>query len=115
VTVPVGSRAQVAVPGEDEPVEVGHGTHEWTATYAETPALAAEPTVRQLIDHEPSWDTFVAAAIETEVVADDGELAARLERYLDLPASQLVDAISRRDFSPAAQALQAKLDALLDN
>ncbi|WP_329477046.1 glycoside hydrolase family 78 protein [Kribbella sp. NBC_01484] len=115
VTVPVGSRAQVAVPGESEPVEVGHGTHEWTATYAETPALPAEPTVRQLIDHESSWDTFVAAAVETEVVADDGELAARLERYLDLPASQLVDAISRRDFSPAAQALQAKLDALLDN
>ncbi|WP_405066752.1 glycoside hydrolase family 78 protein [Kribbella sp. NBC_01510] len=115
VTVPVGSRAQVAVPGESEPVEVGHGTHEWTATYAETPALPAEPTVRQLIDHESSWDTFVAAAVETEVVADDGELAARLERYLDLPASQLVDAISRRDFSPAAQALQAKLDALLEN
>jgi alpha-L-rhamnosidase len=117
VTVPVGSTAKVAVPGESEPVEVGHGTHEWTATdpYGETPALPAGPTVRQLMDHEPSWDTFVAAAVETGVVTDDADLAARLERYLDLPAGQLVEAISRRDFSPAAQALQAKLDALLDN
>ncbi|MEV5961232.1 family 78 glycoside hydrolase catalytic domain [Kribbella sp. NPDC051952] len=117
VTVPVGSRARVEVPGESEPVEVGHGTHEWTGTdpYAETPALAADPTVRQLIDHEPTWDAFVAAAVETEVVTDDADLAGRLERYLDLPAGRMVDAISRRDFSPSVQALQAELDALLDN
>jgi alpha-L-rhamnosidase len=67
------------------------------------------------MDHEPSWDTIVAAAHETGVVADDAELAARLERYLDQPAKQLVEAISPRGFGPDAEALQAKLDALLDN
>lgn len=117
VTVPVGSSAQVDVPGESEPVEVRHGTHEWTADdpYGEVPSLPADPTVRQLIDHEPSWDTIVAAAIETEVVTDDAELAARLERYLDQPATRLVESISPRGFSPSAEALQAKLEALLDN
>ncbi|MEU4606182.1 glycoside hydrolase family 78 protein [Kribbella sp. NPDC023972] len=116
VTVPVGSRARVDVPGESEPVEVGHGTHEWTADdpAAQLPALPADPTVRQLIDHEPSWDAIVATAKETEVATDDAELAARLERYLDQPADQLVEAISPHGFSPSAEALQAKLDVLLD-
>jgi alpha-L-rhamnosidase len=117
VTVPVGSRAQVEVPGASAPVEVGHGTHEWTADdpAAATPPLPTDPTIRQLIDHEPSWDTIVAAAKETEVATDDAELAARLERYLDQPADQLVEAISPRGFTPSAEALQAQLDALLDN
>jgi len=115
VTVPVGSRAQVAVPGESEAVEVGHGTHEWTADdpYAETPALPADASIRNLFDHQSSWDAIVAAAVETEIVADDAELAGRLERYLDLPAAELVEAISPRGFTPSAEALQAKLDALL--
>ncbi|MEV0796824.1 family 78 glycoside hydrolase catalytic domain [Kribbella sp. NPDC050281] len=117
VTVPVGARAQVAVPGADEQVEVGHGTHEWTGddTYAATPALPADASIRQLMDHEPSWDEISAAAQETEVVADDADLAGRLERYLDHPADQLVEAISPRGFSPSAEALQARLEALLDN
>jgi alpha-L-rhamnosidase len=117
VTVPVGARAQVAVPGQTEPVEVGHGTHEWTAEdpYGEAPSLPAEPSIRQLMDHEPSWNTIVAAARETEVVADDAELAAQLERYLDQPAHQLVEVISRRGFTPSAEALQTKLDALLES
>ncbi|MGW6276471.1 family 78 glycoside hydrolase catalytic domain [Kribbella sp. NPDC055071] len=117
VTVPVGSRALVDVPGADEPVDVGHGTHEWTAQdpYSEAPKLPAGATVRQLVDHEPSWDTIVAAAIETGVVADDAELAGRLERYLDQPATNLVESISPRGLTPSADALHARLDALLDN
>ncbi|ADB32637.1 alpha-L-rhamnosidase [Kribbella flavida DSM 17836] len=115
VTVPVGARARVAVPGESAPVEVGHGTHEWTAddVYGETPPLPADATIRQLIDHEPSWTTLAAAATRTGIVADDAELAGRLERYLDHPATELVDAVSPRGFSPSAEALQAELDSVL--
>ncbi|WP_433157211.1 family 78 glycoside hydrolase catalytic domain [Kribbella sp. CA-247076] len=116
VTVPVGARAQVDVPGADAPVEVGHGTHEWTADdpAAETPALPADPSIRQLMDHEASWAEIVAAAKDNDIVADDAELAAKLERHLDRPASRLVEAVSPRDFGPSAEALQAKLDALLE-
>jgi alpha-L-rhamnosidase len=115
VTVPVGSRAKVDVPGLDA-VEVEHGTHEWTVAdpYAESPQLGTDASVRQLLDHEPTWSALAAAAVELGVVADDAELAARLERYLDRPAAGLVAAISRRGFSPSAEALQAELDALLN-
>jgi alpha-L-rhamnosidase len=116
VTVPVGSRAKVEVPGQGL-VEVGHGTHEWTADdpFAELPELAADATIRQLMDHEPTWTALATAAAETGVVADDAELAARLERYLDQPAGGLVEAISPRGFTPSAEALKAKLEALLNH
>ncbi|ONI69224.1 alpha-L-rhamnosidase [Kribbella sp. ALI-6-A] len=115
VTVPVGSTAQVHVPGEDAPVEVGHGTHEWTTDdiSAEVPPLPADASIRQLMDHEPTWDALVQAAVDQEVVTDDADFAARLGRHLDRPASQLVDAVSPRSFSPSAEALQSVLDRLL--
>ena len=116
VTVPVGSRAKVDVPGQGL-VEVGHGTHEWTADdpFAELPALPADATIRQLMDHEPTWTALATAAAEAGVVTDDAELAARLERYLDQPAGGLVEAISPRGFTPSAEALKAKLEALLNH
>jgi alpha-L-rhamnosidase len=116
VTVPVGSRAKVEVPGQDV-VEVGHGAHEWTADdpYAELPGLATDATIRQLMDHEPTWVALATAAVEHGVVTDDAELAARLERYLDQPAAGLVEAISPRGFTPSADALKTELEALLNH
>jgi alpha-L-rhamnosidase len=113
--VPVGSRARVAVPGQDEPVEVSHGTHEWTAAdpYAEAPGVPADATIRQLIDNAPAWTAIVAAAIDDEVVATDTELTLRLERYLDNPAAELIPVLGRFRKNPDAQALQAELDARL--
>jgi alpha-L-rhamnosidase len=115
VTVPVGSQAEVHVPGGSAPISVGHGTHEWTADdpYAVAPRLPADASIRQLMDHEPSWNAIVTAARENEIVTDDADLAARLERHLDQPAGQLVEAVSPRGFSPSAEALQAELDGLL--
>ena len=67
------------------------------------------------MDHEPTWTALATAAAEAGVVADDAELAARLERYLDRPAGGLVEAISPRGFTPSAEALKAKLEALLNH
>jgi alpha-L-rhamnosidase len=115
-TVPVGTTATVHVPGQTDPVEVAHGTHEWTVDdpCADTPALPAEPTVRQFMDHEPSWSAFAAAAAQTGVAEDDGVLAARLERYLDAPAAELADLVGGRRIA-GTDALRAHLDTLLDN
>ncbi|WP_405058814.1 glycoside hydrolase family 78 protein [Kribbella sp. NBC_01505] len=109
VTVPVGSRAQVAVPGTAEMVEVGHGTHEWTAADVETAPLASAPTVRQLIDHEPSWNAIVAGARESAFATDDAALAARLAPYLDQPAARL------KEVAGDSGALRSALEALLNH
>jgi len=108
LTVPVGVTADVRLPGAAE-VEVGHGTHEWTVAYAETPGLPANPSIRQVMDHEPSWDLVVAAARDTGVAADEAELADRLERFLDASADRLADAATAGGFIPGADALRARL------
>jgi alpha-L-rhamnosidase len=64
------------------------------------------------MDHEPTWNAVVAAAREAGVVADDAELAARLARFLDAPASHLVDATTAGGFVPGADVLRARLDSL---
>jgi alpha-L-rhamnosidase len=108
VTVPVGATAEVYVPGTAEAVSVRHGRHEWTIDdpAADHPGLAAEPTVRQLMDHEPTWSRVVAAAAEAGVARDEAELAARLERHFDAPATGLVDAATADGFIPGADTLR---------
>jgi alpha-L-rhamnosidase len=114
VTVPVGATATVYVPGEAGPVEVRHGEHEWTAADpVRAEPLAPDASIRQLMDHQPSWETVVAAAREAGVVDDETALAARLERFLDMPASQLVDAATAGGFIPGAEAMRARLEPLL--
>ncbi|GAA0587526.1 family 78 glycoside hydrolase catalytic domain [Kribbella sandramycini] len=108
VTVPVGSRARVVVPGLNEPVEVGHGTHTWTAADIQPLDLAAAPTIRQLIDHEPSWTAIVAAAVESGFAADDAALAHRLAPYLDRPAAGL------EEVTGDSEALRSALETLLN-
>jgi alpha-L-rhamnosidase len=117
VTVPVGATATVHVPGEAEPVDVRHGRHEWTVTdpYATEPELPSAPTIRQLMDHEPTWDRVVTAAVEAGVTADEAALAARLEHYLDFPSTDLVDAVTGSGFMPGADAFRAGLSFLSDD
>jgi alpha-L-rhamnosidase len=117
VTVPVGAAATVHVPGEAAPVEVRHGRHEWTVPdpCPAAPALPAAPTIRQLMDHEPTWGQVVAAAIEAGVAADETALARRLERFLDFPTSELVEAVTVRGFVPGADAFRAGLSFLSDD
>ncbi|MFK4085468.1 family 78 glycoside hydrolase catalytic domain [Kribbella sp. NPDC020789] len=109
VTVPVGARAQVVVPGAEGPVEVGHGTHEWTAPDVQTPELAPAPTVRQVIDHQPTWEAVVAGAAESGFSTGDAELASRLAPYLDRPATGLKEAAGD------SAALRSALEALLNH
>jgi alpha-L-rhamnosidase len=117
VTVPVGAVAEVHVPGAAEPVAVRHGRHEWTVDdpYRIDPELPADPTVRQVLDHEPTWLAVVAAAVETGVAADEASLADRLARHLDEPATGLVTAATAGGFVPGADAFRALLTPVLAN
>jgi alpha-L-rhamnosidase len=117
VTVPVGATAAVHLPGENAPVEARHGRHEWTVAdpYDREPELPAAPTIRQLMDHEPTWGRVVAAARDAGVTADEAALAGRLERHLDFPSHDLVDAVTGSGFLPGADAFRAGLSFLSDN
>jgi alpha-L-rhamnosidase len=113
VTVPVGAEAEVHVPGAAASVEVRHGTHEWTVPdpYAAAPVLAAEPTIREVMDHEPAWRQVVAA-VEAAGAGGEADAAQRLRAYLDAPATGLADAITAGGFVPGAAELQARLNDL---
>ncbi|TDU84272.1 alpha-L-rhamnosidase [Kribbella voronezhensis] len=115
VTVPVGSTATVHLPGSSEPIEVRHGDHEWTVDdpYAEPAALPADATIRQFIDHEASWNALIETAVEAGVITDDAQLAGRLERYLDAPATTLVQVAGGWHASGDIDAVQTRLDSLL--
>ena len=117
VLVPVGATASVHIPGRSEPVRVGHGTHTWqTADPAAVDhPLAAQATVRDALDHEDTWQQVVAAAVETGVVSDEAQAAARLQAFLDAPSSRLVDALAHAPpgLAKGRQALHARLDQLL--
>ena len=114
VTVPVGATATVLVPGETEPVSVRHGDHKWVvADPVRDEPLAADATIRQVLDHEPTWAKVAEAAVGAGVVADDAELAERLARYLDVPASQLVDSATVRGFVPGRDEFRARLAGVL--
>jgi alpha-L-rhamnosidase len=114
VVVPVGATATVHVPGEDEPVEVGHGTHEWrTPDRWATDGAPPMHTVRDVVDHEPAWREVVAAANEVGVVGGEAEAAGRLKAYLDAPPASLVDALAPRGFSAKAEELRARLAGVI--
>jgi alpha-L-rhamnosidase len=116
VVVPVGVTATVHVPGQSEPVRVGHGTHAWQmADPVVDGPLPAQPTVRDVFDHEETWQQVVAAAGETEVAGDEAQAAARLRAFLDAPASRLVDALAPLPLlnAESRRALHARLDSLL--
>jgi len=115
LVVPVGATATVHVPGQSEPVRVGHGTHAWqTADPAAADGpLPAQASIRDVLDHEDTWRQVVAAAVETGVASDEAQAAARLQAFLDAPSSRLVDALAPPGLIEGGQALQAKLDGLL--
>jgi alpha-L-rhamnosidase len=106
VTVPVGATATVYVPGAG-PETVGPGTHDREVA---DPCAAPEPprTVRDVLDDEPLWSRVVAAVPDRDEVA----VAARLSRYLDVPAAGLVDVLAGHGF-PTADELRQRLGPLL--
>ncbi|MEV0717455.1 family 78 glycoside hydrolase catalytic domain [Asanoa sp. NPDC050611] len=113
--VPVGSTATVHLPDGSDAVEVGHGDHEFACAdpYPKSPELPGDPTVRDVLDHAPTWAAVAAAAVELGAVADDREAAGRAVPYLDAPARELADAIAPPIISPHADTFRARLAALL--
>jgi alpha-L-rhamnosidase len=115
VVVPVGTTATVHLPGTQEPVRVGSGRHDFEVAdpCAVEPALPVPATIHDVLDHEPTWSAVAAAAVDTGVAGSEYEAARRLERYLDAPATDLVDALAPGGLAPGADALRDRVADLL--
>jgi alpha-L-rhamnosidase len=113
--VPVGATAVVHLPGDEEPREVGHGTHEWRcpANWDGNGAAPDLATVRDVLDHESAWEQVVAAATDLEVVGGEAEAAGRLKAYLDQPAGVLADALAPRGLVDRGEELRARLAGVI--
>jgi alpha-L-rhamnosidase len=112
VTVPVGVTAFVQLPGWADGVRVGHGSHTFEVAdpVADNSVLPPHPTVRDVLDHEPTW-AAVAAAAQRTGFGDEPALAARLAAYLDHPAATIVDALLPGEQRP--DGFPAELDGAL--
>ncbi|MFL6127001.1 family 78 glycoside hydrolase catalytic domain [Actinophytocola sp.] len=97
VTIPVGTRATVHLPGAD-PVEIGHGAHRWDVEDPTAGAPRPVRTVRDLIDDPHRWARAVALFVEHGLAHDDAEVAARSAPFLDAPATDLAKHLTRTDF-----------------
>jgi alpha-L-rhamnosidase len=112
VVVPVGASAVVSLPGRQQDIAVRHGCHFWVLPdpCARETSCPAEPTIRQLMDHQPGWDQIVWAAVESGVTVSEAALAGRLARFLDAPASALFEAATGGGFTPGADRMRALLE-----
>ncbi|MDX3452293.1 family 78 glycoside hydrolase catalytic domain [Streptomyces sp. ME02-8801-2C] len=114
VTVPVGTRATVHLPGEGwPPVTAAHGTHTWT-TEDPCPATSAEPaTVRDLMDDPGLWERTVGVLLRHGLGSDAARLARKLEPFLDVPARELPALANKVLFEDGGAGAAADLEALL--
>jgi alpha-L-rhamnosidase len=115
VVVPVGATAEVHVPGEDQAVRVGHGTHAWDVPdpCPPRPPLRAGATVRDLLDHPEAWRAAAAACVAVAGLPDDAAAAARLASHLDAPLSDLPLALDPEGTFHGARELTDRLEEAL--
>ncbi len=114
-TVPVGVTATVTLPGQGGPVTVGHGRHDWDVAdpCADEPRLRPDASVREVLDHAPTWREVVCAAVDADVAADEPDVARRLQPFLDRPAPELVDHLVHYARATGRNQLVARLDGVL--
>ena len=89
VRVPVGTTAEVWVPGADAPVEVGPGEHSFQGSIP--PEVRGHETVRDVVADPELWARVVESFVAKGAAADGQELARRLLRNFHAPISRLAE------------------------
>ncbi|MFD7770428.1 family 78 glycoside hydrolase catalytic domain [Streptomyces sp. NPDC059787] len=113
-TVPVGTEAEVRLPGAEDSFTVGHGAHTWRVPdpVTEAPSRPVR-TIRDVMDDKDLWDGLVALVADlTGRPADEAGVAAQLAPWLNAPAHDLTSALGARDAIDAVP-LRQGVDLLL--
>ncbi len=111
VTVPVGTTAEVWVPGADGPVDVGPGEHTFQGSLAAV--VRQHETIRDVVADPDLWARVVASFVGKGSAADGQELARRLLRNFHAPVSRLAEYASppfkRAQYEPVLEEAFAAL------
>ncbi|WP_380161956.1 family 78 glycoside hydrolase catalytic domain [Kineococcus sp. R86509] len=117
VLVPVGTQAEVHLPGTEQVLTVGHGEHRWSVADPGASRSGvrdwSKATVRDLLDDEQVWTQLATAAVQAGIVPDVGAAAAKLLKYLDTSATRVGFAFVPDDRFPGAAAIRAAAYRLL--
>jgi alpha-L-rhamnosidase len=117
VRIPVGSTAQVHVPGAEVVQLVRHGEHLWVVAdpVAIPQAREAGSTVRDVLDDAATWARVTAAVVDAGVVpGGEVEAAGMLAAFLDAPADVVATVLAPDARSPEATAARTAVSALLN-
>jgi alpha-L-rhamnosidase len=120
VVVPVGSTAEVHVPGVEMTSVVGHGEHRWSVVdpHAERGDRTFDwnqATVRDLLDDPEAWAEVVRAAVASGVTpAGEPQAAGRLAAYFDGPATTVAQALAPDERFPGGQDIRQRIASLID-
>ena len=119
VQVPVGTSAEVFMPGAGGSETVGHGHHRWEASdpigSPDGPRTDwSRATIRDLLDDPAVWSGVTEAAARTGIAPEGESQAARmLTHHLETPATLVAPALAPDDRSAAARELREAVDRLL--
>jgi alpha-L-rhamnosidase len=116
VRIPVGSTAQVHLPGTEAVQRVGHGEHLWVVAdpVAIPQAREAGSTVRDVLDDAATWARVTATVANAGVVpGGEVEAAGLLAAYFDAPADVVATVLAPDARSPEATAARTAVSALL--
>ncbi|MFG2961326.1 glycoside hydrolase family 78 protein [Streptomyces sp. NPDC048291] len=118
VRVPVGTTAQVHLPGAVDPVLVHHGKHHWVVTDPVAPPHrpSAPVTVRDVMDDPAAWAAVVDAAVETGLAPrGETQVAVGLFGHLDAPAGDLAPALVPQDLHLGADAFHRAVSTIIES
>jgi alpha-L-rhamnosidase len=110
VVVPANTTARVTLPArEEEPVEVGSGTHHWSYPYTEHTAgrrsLSIQSTIGEIIEDRDAWTSVVTTLREHAP-----QLAERLEGTLQTNSDMTLDQLlSMRPNATVRSAIESVL------
>ena len=113
LSVPVGTEAEVFLPGVSEAKTVRHGSYEWTVPCDLTKKSKLEH-IRDILDEQSVWFEIVNIAKKHNVVLSEKAAANKVKYYLNHPSNMLGHAIGPDVYFPGVLSMRREIAELLN-